>query len=154
MNKKEVTILTLWNWEEITVEMTIESFLTMQNEDLNNWIKEFFISKLRRTITYSDIKWKIGKTLHFTLPEPSSPKKEFKELTPSEREKRDKMIAEVLEKTKEWRKKRFIEERTRILKDLEARELRFWLDTTISKLAEYTKLKQKEQLNKLNKNAI
>jgi len=140
MNKKNITILTLWDWERIIIEMDIENFIEMQREDLSIGMKEFYISYLKRTICYSDIKWKQWKTNYIAL---EAPKQEFKESTPEERKARDKMLAEMLEKTYNARKKNFITERNRILFELAKTEKRFDFQTTIEKLEDYNKIKQK-----------
>jgi len=119
--------------------MEIEQFLQMQREDMTAWIKEFYISSLKRTISYSDIKGKQWKTNYLSI---EAPKKEFKESTPEERKARDKMLSEMLEKTYEARKKNFTIERQRILKELAKTEARFNLQTTQDKLEELNKLRQ------------
>jgi len=144
MNKKDITILTLWNEEKVIVDMNIEAFIEMQKEDKSLWEKEFYIYKLQRTITYSDIKGKQWKTNYLALPEP---KKEYKEPTPEERKARNKMLKEMLDKTYEARKKTFSIERKRILKELAKAEKRFSLQTTIDKLEELNKFRQKEIKN-------
>ena len=57
----------------------------------------------------------------------------------------------ILAKTFEWRKKRFIERREKIYKDLSKDEKKFNLETTIDKIKEYNLLKNKENILKLKK---
>jgi hypothetical protein len=51
---------------------------------------------------------------------------------------------EALRKTFEWRKKRFIQRRTEMLKRLAEDERDFWLETTLEKLEQFNKLKIKQ----------
>ena len=51
---------------------------------------------------------------------------------------------EALKKTFEWRKKRFIQRRTEMLKRLAEDERDFWLETTLEKLEQFNKLKIKQ----------
>lgn len=140
MNQKNITILILWNDEKVIVEMDIEEFIEMQKEDLSLWEKEFYLSQLKRTISYSDIKGKQWKTQYIAL---SEPKKESKEPTAQERIERDKMISEMLDKTYENRRKTFLGTRKDILKQLAKSERRFKLQTTEEKLEELNILRQK-----------
>lgn len=147
MNEKNITILTLWDNEKVEIEMDIEEFIQIQKEDKELWEKEFYVIKLKRSISYSDIRGKQGKTNYIALPEP---KKEFKELTPNERRDRDKMLKGMLEKTYNARKKTFTETRKNILKELAKSEKRFNLQTTIQKLEELNQLR-KENITLLKK---
>lgn len=158
MNKSDITILTLWDWEKINVNMHINDFLDMQKTDVKSWRKEFYISDLLRTINYSDIKWKQWKTQYIALPEPEKPKTlltmsdtEKKNLQKNDpdiyyqmeqeekkhRANRNKIIKDLMENSKERRTKKFMEERTIDLKKLAATERSFWLKTTESKLLEW-----------------
>jgi len=145
MNKQDITILTLWSNETVIVKMDIEDFIQMQKQDLMDWEKEFYIASLRRTITYSDIKWKQWKTNFISDTKLIEAPKKI-ELTDDERKARDKMINEMLEKTYEWRKKTFFKTREWILKDLAKAEKRFDLQTTLEKIEELNKLRQKNIL--------
>lgn len=135
MNKKDIVILKLWDNEEVIVEMNIEHFLEMQREDLNQWVKEFYISSMQRTICYSDIKWKQGKTQYLSIEAPKN------EPTLAEKEKSAEILRKLAKKAEEWKEKRFIERRNEILEDLRKKEVALGLETTIDKIEWYNKLK-------------
>lgn len=133
--KKEIVILTLWSEEKIEIEnISYENFIKQMEEKKktgSDWIN---ILSLRRFLKFSaiaDIKWK---TNYIAL---EAPKQEYKELTKQEREKRDDYIKKMLEKTFDWRKKKFIlNTRVEILENLAKQERYFWLQTTKEKLQE------------------
>ena len=136
--KKEITILKTWKWEIFEIEMRYEDFLIFEQDLKNKWEDGFNLWKLRRFIKFSSIEEKIWKTKYLSLEEPKKPKKE---LTDEERKQMLETISEAMERTKEGRKKRFIEYRKKVLKDLEYMEESFNLEKTTMKLEDYKKLK-------------
>lgn len=146
--KKEVTILTLRDWEKIVLPLGIEEYLSIEAEAKANKEQGVFIKHLKREINFYNIMDKQGKTHHLSL---EAPKKEYKEPTPEERAEFKKFQKEMLEKTYENRKKRFKVSRDIILKDLAKKELNFKFETTLNKLKELDERRVKEQKILLNK---
>jgi len=137
---EEVTILTTWDNEIININYSIEEWLTAKSNSKSSWEDWIYLKSLKRFLKFSAIKDEQWKTKYMVL---EAPKKKPKELTPEERKKRDIMIKEMLEKTFEWRKKRFYDRREEILNDLEKEEKNFWMETTKSKIQNYLLLKNK-----------
>ena len=144
--KKEITILQTWDNEEITLEVEFSKWIATKTEAKSKWEDWILIKSLNRYIKFANIKDERWKTQYLSL---EASKKDFKWFTPEERKNFNKAKENILEKTKEWRKKRFLETREKILKQLARDEERFWLDTTISKLEEYNILKNKDLINSL-----
>ena len=142
-NQKNVTILTLWDWEQIVVNVDIEEFMQCQREDISNWIKELYLSEFKRTVSYADIKWKQGKTRHYYLPQPEQKKLAY---TPEQNIEVQKKIDKMMEITYEWRKRNFINNRQVILEKLAKTEKQFEVTTTLDKLEELNLLRQKQIL--------
>lgn len=145
MNNKNIVILTTWDNEEIIVESDMEQYLIIKSECKSKWEDWIYISKLQRYIKFSNIKNEQWKTQFISEMKQIEAPKQI-ELTDDERKARDKMINEMLEKTYEWRKKRFYEERKWILKQLAKSEKRFNLQTTLEKLEELNLFRQKDIL--------
>lgn len=133
MTKEEVTILTLKNNEKIELPINIDKYLELEKELKANKEQGIYIKSLKRQITFFNIIDIQGKTKHLSL---EAPKKEYKEPTPEEKIKHIAFVKEMLEKTYDWRKKRFRERRDKILKSLAQEELKFKLETTLNKLKE------------------
>lgn len=142
MKREEITILTLKDWEKIKLPIDIEKYLEMEKtlkENKETWI---YIKTLKREINFYNIIDKQGKTQFLAL---ETTQKEYKAPTKEERDKFQKFQKEMLEKTYEWRKKRFRIERDKILKDLAKRELNFKFETTLNKLHELNERRLNEQ---------
>lgn len=141
MNYKDIVIITTWDNEDIIIEFWMEQWLMVKSECKSKWEDWIVINALNRFIKFSNIKNEQWKTRYISLPSP----KEVKNinLTPEQRVKRDKMIAEMLEKTYSNRRKTFLETRKDILKQLAKSERRFKLQTTENKLEELNILRQK-----------
>lgn len=144
--KKEITILQTWDNEEIILEVEFSKWISTKTEAKSKWEDWILIKSLNRYIKFANIKDEKWKTQYLSL---EAPKKDFKWFTPEERKNFNKAKETILEKTKEWRKKRFLETREKILKQLARDEEMFWLDTTINKLEEYNILKNKDLINSL-----
>jgi len=144
--KKEIVILQTWDNEEIILEVEFWKWIATKTEAKSKWEDWILIKTLNRYIKFANIKDEKWKTQYLSL---EAPKKEFKWFTPEERKNFNKAKETILEKTKEWRMKKFITKRENILKQLARDEERFWLDTTISKLEEYNILKNKDLINSL-----
>jgi len=145
MNNKDIVILTTWDKEEIIVELNMEDWIMIKSDCKSNWEDWVFINALQRYIKFSNIKNEQWKTQFISDTKKIEAPKKI-ELTPAERKIRDKMISEMLEKTYEWRKKTFFKVREWILKQLAKSEKRFNLQTTLEKLEELNKLRQKNIL--------
>lgn len=141
MKKNDIVLLTLWDWKEVIVEMNIEDFMSMQDEDERNWRKTFYLSKTQEEYSYSDIKRKKGKTQYISLPEP---KQEKKELTTQEKKDFLMFDSEMKKKSYEASKKKFLTEtRPKLWKELEGREKHYWIQTTQQMQEELNELRQK-----------
>lgn len=141
MNNKDITLLTTWWDEVIELDVNIEHYLHLKSQAKQNWEDWIYIDKYKRFIKFSNLKDEKWKTLYISLP---APEVKLIELTPEEREKRNRMISKIMDKTYEWRKKTFVEDRFEILKRLAEREKNFWLQTTKDKLLELEWFKKKE----------
>jgi len=141
--KQEVTFLTTWDNDIIEIEIDFKTWLKTKNKAKNNWEDWIYLKSHKRYLKFSNIKDEKWKTKYLAL---EQPKKEIKEITEEERKKIEEFKKTILEKTFEWRKKRFYQEREKILKDLEKKEQYFWLQTTLSKIEEYNILKLKNNL--------
>lgn len=146
--KEEVTILKTWKWESFEIDIKYEDFLQMEMELKEKWEDGFNSSKYRRYIKFSSIEDKIWKTKYIALPE--SKITPFHELPKEDRDKIKKKIEEMMEKTFEARKEKFIKRREAILNDLKKTEEYFWLDTTQGKLKEYLKFKNNKLKDELH----
>ena len=139
MNNYDIVLLETWDKEIIEIKINIEDWLRLKSETKSKWEDGVYIKDLKRFIKFSNMKDERWKTNYIALPEP---KQEFKELTSADREARDKMLAEMLEKTYENRKRTFLIERKEILRQMAKAEKRFDLQTTESKLLELNELRQ------------
>ena len=146
MNNQSVTILETWDWEKIEIPFEFEVWLNTKTSAKNNWEDWIYLKSHNRYLKFSNIKDEKGKVKYISLPEPV---KEFKELTKEERENRDKMLSEIMEKTYEKRKENFIKRRKEILKELERNEKKFWLETTIEKINILNDFRKKDDIQKL-----
>ena len=149
MNNKlieEITILETWDKEIIQIPFSIEEWLTAKIKAKNSWEDWIFLKSQKRFLKFSNIKDEQWKTKHLSL---EAPKEEYKERSPKDRKKIDEAIKKAMKITFDWRKKRFLEYRETILKQLEKQEIWFWLDTTNSKLEDYKKLKILSFKNKI-----
>lgn len=170
-NIRHFTIIKTWNWEEIEIDRTPEEFNNFYENALNAWIAGFFIKSKDIFLNFKSIESFYWKREKLELPEPKvlrlyemwseekrillekNPEKYY-ELERQDEERRKnlkKVLAPILEKSFENRKKRFLEEREKILKDLEKRELKFWLESTRKKLEEFKILKNKQKILELKK---
>lgn len=139
--KKEITLITTWDNEVIELNASFDEWIKSKNWAKAKWEDWFKPKWVDRYIKFANIKDERWKTQYLAL---EAPKKEFKLFTPEERKNFNKAKEIILEKTKEWRMKKFIAKRENILKQLARDEERFWLETTISKLEEYKILKNKD----------
>lgn len=159
---QEITILRTRDNEEFELEISYEDFLKIQTEAKGRGEDGVNLSRQRRFLKFSSIKDIIGRTRRLSLPPPPREKhffelwseekrmllrknpKKYKELYKQDQIRRKKastIIKIAMEKTEKGRKKRFLEDRKKILADLAKKEKAFWLDTTLSKLEEHEKLK-------------
>ena len=169
---KQITVIRTWSWEELEIDKTPEEFNFIYENALNSGTSGVFISSAQRFLNFKSIETFYWKRVRLSLGEPkrelklyemwSEAKKILLEKNPEKyylleredqerRQKLQKVIAPILEKTFESRKKKFLESRENILKDLERRELYFGLASTKKKLEEYLILKNKEKLKDLKK---
>jgi len=126
-----------------------ELFIEFSKAQINNAIDEAIkikrnyitINSLDRDIYFNYIKDKREIIRHLAL-ETKEVKKEFKELTQEEREKRDDFLKQIFKDTEKWRKKKFIERRIDILNRLAFDEIRYGLETTKSKIEQFNIIKQ------------
>lgn len=109
--KKEITILTTWDNEEIILEVEFWKWISTKSEAKSKWEDWILIKSLNRYIKFANIKDERWKTQYLAL---EAPKKEFKWFTPEERKNFNKAKEIILEKTKEWRMKKFIVRRENI----------------------------------------
>lgn len=170
-NIKQVTIIKTWSWEELEIDKTPEEFNFLYENALNSWVSWIFISSEQRFLNFKSIEtfyWKKEKIL---LEEPKTlrlyelwseekrilleknPEKYY-EMEKQDKERRQKLqevITPILEKSFENRKKKFLLEREKILKDLEKREIKFGLESSKKKLEEFKILKNKQKILELKK---
>lgn len=130
MNTKEITILITWKGFVYELEESIEDYLTMKSYQKSIWEDGFKSNKYREYIKFANLSSEKWRTLYIALPEP----KKKLEMTDKEREETQEFIKNVMKRTEEWRKKRFLEQRQEILQNLANREKSFWMDTTLSKI--------------------
>ena len=145
---KGTTIL-MNDWEEIFLEYSLESINKAIDEAIAIKRNYITIDSLKRDIYFNYIKDKREKTRHIALLETTTKQLPPVELTPEQRRIRDEKIKEIMEKTKPWRKKSFIEYRNGVIKKLQDSEKYFGLQTTSSKLDELMEFKRKEIKTKL-----
>ena len=145
---KGTTIL-MNDWEEIFLEYSLESINKAIDEAIAIKRNYITIDSLKRDIYFNYIKDKREKTRHIALLETTTKQLPPIELTPEQRRIRDEKIKEIMEKTKPWRKKSFIEYRNGVIKKLQDSEKYFGLQTTSSKLDELMEFKRKEIKTKL-----
>ena len=142
MNKQEITILTTWKGIIYEIEdLSIEEYLKMKTELIWNWQDGFFSKKYRKFIKFASLESEEGKTNFIALPEA---KQEFKEMSSEERLKFEEFKTDVMKKTFDWRRKRFLKQREKILKDLSKREESFWIETILQKLDKLEALIKKD----------
>ena len=115
--------------------MNIEDFLKMQSEDKANWINEFLVTKLQRSVTYTNIKDKQWKTQYLSIEAPKN------EPTQAEKDKSAVILRELAKKAEVNKLARFIEKRNTILERLRLEEVRLWEMTTVDKIECYNKYK-------------
>ena len=145
---KGTTIL-MNDWEEIFLEYSLESINKAIDEAIAIKRNYITIDSLKRDIYFNYIKDKREKTRHIALLETTTKQLPPVELTLEQRRIRDEKIKEIMEKTKPWRKKSFIEYRDGVIKKLQDSEKYFGLQTTSSKLDELMEFKRKEIKTKL-----
>lgn len=153
MNCRNITLITTWDNEVIEVEIDFDTWLSKKNEAKKQWLDWVLLKKQKRFVKFANIKDEQWKTRYFEEKKRiEAPKRE---LTEEERQKRNKFIIFCLEKTKENRRKNFIEERERILNNLAKMEKSWWMETTkskLDKLAYYIKQEKIWQIQQQNKN--
>lgn len=167
--KEDVVIIKTFDEKEYIVKTTIREWnaLVEQAEKLGK--KKIFLKDYNENLYFSTIKNEKWKSLYKSLPEPvkttlismsSTEKQKLKANNPAlydkmdyeenqARQKRNKTIKDILEKSLENRKRKFLEEREKILKKLAITEKNFWLTTTLDKLKDsekYQKLKIKHNI--------
>ena len=163
-----ITVLQTWDWEEFKLNLEYDNFLELYN----SWAEGVNLSEYKRFLKFSNLKTFFEKKVWLSLPEAKKTKKlyemwseekrilleknpeKYYELERENEERRKnlkKVLAPILEKSFENRKKKFLEERDKILKDLEKRELKFELESTKKKLEEFKILKNKEKILELKK---
>jgi hypothetical protein len=144
--KENIVIITTFDNKEFIIKTTLREWneITAQAEAIGK--KKIFLKDYNENLYFSTIKSERGKTLYKELPQPKktisllemgsvekkklekeNPEKYYKMKKEEEeaRLKGKKLMDYYLEKSKETRKKKFIEERNRILKKLEVTELNY-----------------------------
>ncbi len=144
--KKEITLIKTFDNNEYQIQINIRDWNKLVSDTKAKWENKIFLKDYNENLYFSQIKYEKWKTQYLAL---EAPKKEFKWFTPEERKNFNKAKEIILEKTKEWRMKKFIIKRENILKQLARDEERFWLETTISKLEEHKILKNKSIIDNL-----
>lgn len=170
-NIKHVTIIKTWSWQEFEIDKSVSEFNIFYENALNNWIEWVFISSLGTYLKFKSIESFYWKMVRIGLPEPYNPRlyemwseekrilleknpEKYYEMKRQDEERRKRislLTAPILEKSFENRKKKFLIEREKILKDLEKRELKFGLESSKKKLEEFKILKNKEKILELKK---
>lgn len=165
--KEDIVIVTTFDDKQYKIKTTLKQWNEIVDKAESIGKKKIYLKDYDENLYFSTIKNERGKTLYKSLPEPKtktllemgSKEKEnlkqnnfslYKKMEKQEnetRQKRNDIIKGILEKSLEGRKKRFIEERERILKNLAITEVNFWLTTTISKLELADKYKKLEIQN-------
>lgn len=160
--KEEVVIIKTFDEKEYIVKTNIRDWNALVWQAEKSGQKKIFLKDYNENLYFSTIKNEKWKTLYKSLPEPvkttlismsSTEKQNLKQNNPvlynkmnaeenEARQKRNKTIKEILEKSLETRKKKFLEEREMILKKLAITEKNFWLTTTIDKLKDAEKYKK------------
>lgn len=151
-------IETFW-WDIYEINMDFEDFLKYEKVQKSKWETDLILKDYQVAIKFTDIKKKTGKRSLFS-PDKLPPSGELiednkrlwpgtKTFTSEERKNIEEQIRLWLEKTFENRRKNFLLRREEILKELARDEERFWLDTTISKLEELNRIKNKDLINNL-----
>ena len=102
MNSIDITIITTWDDETIQYEISFENWLKEKDRAKKNWQDWILLSKINRFLKFSNIKDERWKKNYLSLPEPEREKR--KELTKEEKERINKFILELMEKTK-WERK-------------------------------------------------
>lgn len=144
--KKEITLITTWDNEIIELNASFKEWIDSKNWAKARWEDWFKPKWVDRYIKFANIKDERWKTQYLAL---EAHKKDFKWFTPEERKNFNKAKEIILEKTKEWRMKKFIAKRENILKQLAKDEARFGLETTLKQLQEYKILKNKSIIDNL-----
>lgn len=163
-----ITVLQTWDWEEFELNLEYDNFLELYN----SWAEGVNLSEYKRFLKFSNLKTFFERKVWLSLPEAKKQKKlyemwseekrilleknpekyyEMKRQDEERRQKIQEVIAPILEKSFENRKKKFLIEREKILKDLEKRELKFGLESSKKKLEEFKILKNKEKILELKK---
>lgn len=170
-NIKHVTIIKTWSWQEFEIDKSVSEFNIFYENALNNWIEWVFISSAGIYLKFKSIESFYWKMVRLELPEPYNPRfyelwseerrilleknpEKYYEMEKQDEERRQKIqevIAPILEKTFENRKKKFLFEREKILKDLEKRELKFGLESSKKKLEEFKILENKQKILEMKK---
>lgn len=143
---KEITILHLRDKEILEIEIKYEDFIILRKNLLNKGEDWFDNQKYRRYIKFNSIEKIIWKTKYIELPQKTN---WYLDLSKEDKEKIKQKIEKMMKETFEWRKKRFILQREKILLDLWKDEEKFWLEKTISKLKKYNILKNKQKKDEL-----
>ena len=144
--KKEITLITTWDNEVIELNASFKEWTDSKNWCKARWEDWFKPKWVDRYIKFANIKDERWKTQYLAL---EATKKEFKWFTPEERKNFNRAKEIILEKTKEWRMKKFIAKRENILKQLAKDEERFGLETTLKQLQEYKILKNKSIIDNI-----
>ena len=134
--KKEITILTTWDWNTVyEIDCSLKEYLAMQIEVKNKWEDWFLSEKYNEKIKF----WKIGsekwKTQYLSIEAPKN------EPTQAEKDKSAVILRELAKKAEVNKLARFIEKRNTILERLRLEEVRLWEMTTVDKIECYNKYK-------------
>lgn len=169
---KHVTIIKTWAWEELEIDKTPEEFNFIYENALNSWVAGIYLTSAERFLNFKSIETFYGKRKRLELPEAirmprlyemwSEEKRILLEKNPEKyyemerqdeerKQKNQEVITPILEKSFENRKKKFLLEREKILKDLEKREIKFGLESSKKKLEEFKILKNKQKILEMRK---
>ena len=141
------TYIETYDWDKYTINMDYLEFCKMEVEKKKAWEEYLRLSDYKTSIKWNSIKKTSWSKLYMWIDEQESDKIlklekwKAKERTPEERKAMADKLRELAWITFEDRQKKFLEKREEILKQLARDEEYFWLETTLSKLSEYKKLK-------------
>lgn len=168
--KEDIVIVTTYDNNEYHIKTNILEWNNIVDKAQAMWKKKIFLKDYNENLYFSNIKSEKWKTLFKSLPAPkekqnlismsSTEKEKLKQNNPDlyykmekeeelARKKTREIVTKALQNSLERRKKNFVEERDKILKQLEVREKNFWLKTTIEKIKDaekYRILQIKEKL--------
>ena len=157
-NIAEVTVVHTWDNNEFEISIEYDKFIELYTNAKINWIDWLNFSAEKKFISLKNIKSFEAKKVRLLLADIprtlrlyemwSLEKEELLKKNPNlyfrlekedeERRKRISLLtAPILQKTFENRKKKFLKEREKILKDLSKKEKEFWLETTLYKVNKY-----------------